>query len=134
MREVRRAIVRAVGLRSSGPADEETTKSKPKFRTRARYQPIGNKEDLFPAGTSFDAALERIRFLFDEFQTVAVSTSSGKDSTVVYEPTQCPGGRGRLPQAILVLDQEAEWTATIDNIRREHFRYIVPMQASDATA
>ena len=33
----------------------------------------------------FDKALERINWLFDEFDTVATNISGGKDSTVVLE-------------------------------------------------
>lgn len=35
----------------------------------------------------FDAALERINYLFDEFPNVVAGISGGKDSTVIFELT-----------------------------------------------
>lgn len=66
----------------------------------------------------FDAALNRIRWLFDEFPNVIVGVSGGKDSTVVYNlALQVAREKGRLPLKCLFVDQEAEWEATIDTIR-----------------
>ena len=68
--------------------------------------------------TVFTAALERVNYLFDEFPNIVVGMSGGKDSTVVFELTmKVARERGRLPQAVFFLDQEAEWTATIDYVR-----------------
>ena len=66
----------------------------------------------------YDAARERVAFIFDEFKNVSVNRSGGKDSTVVFhlaleEATK----RGRLPLRVLFIDQEAEWVATIDYMR-----------------
>ena len=67
----------------------------------------------------FDAALDRIRMLFDEFDDVIVSTSGGKDSTVIFELTMMVAAeKNRLPQKVLFLDQEAEYTKTIEYIRK----------------
>jgi predicted phosphoadenosine phosphosulfate sulfurtransferase len=66
----------------------------------------------------FDAALDRIRWLFDEFPNVICGVSGGKDSTVVFNLTlQVAREKGRLPLKCLFIDQEAEWAATIDQIR-----------------
>ena len=66
-----------------------------------------------------EAALERINFLFDEFPNIVAGISGGKDSTVVYNLTmRVARERGRLPLSVFFLDQEAEWTATIDYVRR----------------
>lgn len=66
----------------------------------------------------FDAALDRIRWLFDEFENVMVSFSGGKDSTVVFYLTlMVAREKGRLPLKVMFLDQEAEWQATIDQVR-----------------
>ena len=68
--------------------------------------------------TVFDAALERINFLFDEFPNVVAGISGGKDSTIVYELCmRVARERGRLPLTVFFLDQEAEWTATVDYVR-----------------
>ena len=72
---------------------------------------------IYSSKTVYDAALERIRFLFDEFPNVIVGVSGGKDSTVVYNlALQVAKEKGRLPLKCLFVDQEAEWTATIDAI------------------
>lgn len=66
----------------------------------------------------FDAALDRIRWLFDEFPNVICGVSGGKDSTVVFNLTlRVAREKGRLPLKCLFIDQEAEWAATIDQIR-----------------
>lgn len=64
-----------------------------------------------------DAALDRIRWLFDEFPNVIVGVSGGKDSTVVFNlALQVAREKDRLPLKVLFIDQEAEWQATIDQI------------------
>lgn len=65
----------------------------------------------------YDAALDRIRWLFDEFPNVIVGVSGGKDSTVVFNLTlQVAREKNRLPLKVFFLDQEAEWQATIDQV------------------
>lgn len=67
----------------------------------------------------YAAAKERVAFIFDEFETVIVSMSGGKDSTVVYQLCMAEAEkRGRLPLPVLFLDQEAEWQATIDYMKK----------------
>lgn len=63
----------------------------------------------------FDAALDRIRFIFDEFDEVAVAVSGGKDSTVIFNlAMRVAKERGRLPLTVFWIDQEVEWQATVD--------------------
>ena len=65
----------------------------------------------------YDEALERIRWLFDEFPNVVVGYSGGKDSTVVYNLSLIIAKeKNRLPLKVMFLDQEAEWQATIDQV------------------
>ena len=65
----------------------------------------------------YDAGLDRIRYLFDEFENVVVSFSGGKDSTIVLNlALKVAEEKGRLPLKVLFLDQEAEWQAVIDYI------------------
>ncbi len=63
------------------------------------------------------AARERINWLFDEFKTIVVSHSGGKDSTVIFNLTlEIARERNRLPLPVVFLDQEVEWQSTIDMI------------------
>ena len=77
----------------------------------------------------FDAALERINFLFDEFPNIVAGISGGKDSTIVFQLTmRIAQERGRLPLTVFFLDQEAEWTFTIDYVRSiMHRRDVRPL-------
>ena len=55
-----------------------------------------------------DAALNRIRFLFDEFPNVIVGFSGGKDSTATLNLClQVAEEKKRLPLKVLFIDQEA---------------------------
>lgn len=66
-----------------------------------------------------DAALDRIRFLFDEFPNVIVGFSGGKDSTVTLNlALQVAQEKDRLPLKVLYIDQEAEWQGTIDYVTK----------------
>jgi len=66
----------------------------------------------------FDAALDRIRWLFDEFPNVIINISGGKDSTVVLNlALMVAEEKGRLPLDVMFIDQEAEWNAVIEHIR-----------------
>jgi predicted phosphoadenosine phosphosulfate sulfurtransferase len=69
---------------------------------------------IFSSKNVFDKALERMRYIFDEFEEVIVSYSGGKDSTVIYELARVVAKeKGKLPLKVLFIDQEAEWTGTI---------------------
>lgn len=66
----------------------------------------------------FDAALDRVRFVFDEFEEVLISHSGGKDSEVVLQLALIVAReKKRLPLKVLFIDQEAEWNSTIERIR-----------------
>jgi len=68
--------------------------------------------------TVFDAALDRIRYLFNEFDKIVVSFSGGKDSTVTLELALIVAReQGKLPLTVMFLDQEAEWQAVVDYVR-----------------
>jgi predicted phosphoadenosine phosphosulfate sulfurtransferase len=63
----------------------------------------------------YEAALERIRYIFDEFPNIIVAFSGGKDSTVVLELTLIVAKeKNRLPVSVMWLDQEAELQSTVD--------------------
>lgn len=67
----------------------------------------------------YNAALERINRIFDEFTNVWVCISGGKDSTVVYNLAMIVAERkNRLPLDVMFIDQEAEWEHTIQLVRK----------------
>lgn len=66
----------------------------------------------------FEAALNRIRYLFDEFEEVSVGFSGGKDSVVIFQLAMVVAKeKNRLPLSVVFLDQEAEWSYTIDIVK-----------------
>lgn len=91
----------------------------------------------------YDAALERIRWVFEEFDgKVVVGNSGGKDSTVVLElAAMVAAERGELPLDVYWLDQEAEFEATVEYQRylmydRQDIRfhwYQIPFQLFNST-
>jgi len=90
----------------------------------------------------WDAALDRIRYLFDEFQDVAVGFSGGKDSTVVFQlALKVAKEKNRLPLSVMFIDQEAEWEVVINYIRKimhmdevSPLWFQIPIQIFNATS
>jgi len=73
---------------------------------------------MFLKETVIEAARQRIAWLFDEFETVIVNFSGGKDSTIVYNlALEVARAKGRLPLPVFFIDQEGEWQSVIDYIR-----------------
>ena len=63
----------------------------------------------------YEAALDRIRKVYDMFDEVVVAMSGGKDSTIVYHLAKIVATeKGKLPLKVFWLDQECEWQATVD--------------------
>lgn len=72
---------------------------------------------IYSKKTVYEAAIERINLIFDEFPIIIVGFSGGKDSTVTLNlALQVAQERGRLPLKVLFLDQEAEWQTVIDYV------------------
>jgi len=70
---------------------------------------------IFLNKTVVEAAKERIRWLFQEFDNVLIGYSGGKDSTVILNLTlDVARELNRLPIPVVFIDQEAEWQGTID--------------------
>lgn len=64
----------------------------------------------------YEAAKERIKLVFDQFETIVVSYSGGKDSRVLLELARREAKlRGRQIHALFI-DLEAQYQATIDHI------------------
>ena len=90
----------------------------------------------------FDEALNRIRYLFDEFPNVIVNISGGKDSTVVFNLAMIVAKeKNRLPLTVSFIDQEAEWDIVIEHIRSIMYKkdvnprwYQMPIKIFNATS
>lgn len=90
----------------------------------------------------FDAALKRVLWLIDEFGSVEVSFSGGKDSTVILNLALMASKiRGTLPLHVTFLDQEAEWDSTIEYVKKIMYRddvvphwYQIPFRLFNATS
>lgn len=88
-----------------------------------------------------EAALARIRIVFDRFERVDVSVSGGKDSTVLFHLAQQEAVRRGRTIRVFFLDQEAEYQSTIDQVdwmmrqpAVEPFWVQVPMRLTNATS
>lgn len=88
----------------------------------AMTKPRGKVQYSSTSLNVYDAALERIRWLFDEFDNdVAVSNSGGKDSTVTLELASIVNQERNLPPLrVIWLDQECEFNGTV-----EYQRYLL---------
>lgn len=75
---------------------------------------------IFLKENVWEKALERINYIFDEFDNnVVISTSGGKDSTVTMQLALLIAEKRRcLPLKMVFLDQEAEYRMTIEYMRR----------------
>jgi predicted phosphoadenosine phosphosulfate sulfurtransferase len=90
----------------------------------------------------YDEALDRIRLLYDEFPLVMVSLSGGKDSTVILELTKIVAReRNALPVKVMWLDQECEFEATVEYVKKvmydpevEPMWFQVPFRLLNATS
>ena len=73
---------------------------------------------IYKSNNVYEEALNRIRFLYDEFDEVVVGYSGGKDSTVTLRlAVQVAKEKGKLPVKAIFIDQEAEWGAVIEHMR-----------------
>lgn len=76
--------------------------------------------------TVLDAAIERIQFVFDHFESVHVSISGGKDSTVLAHLALLEAQRRDRKIGIFFLDEEVVYQSTIDQVE-----YIMEDMAPD---
>lgn len=67
----------------------------------------------------YDAAIERIRYLYKRFDNIVVSFSGGKDSTAVLNLTiEVARELGRLPVKAIFVDEEAIYPTTVEYVER----------------
>lgn len=64
-----------------------------------------------------DAARQRAAYAFDHFDKISVSFSGGKDSSVMTHLVLAEAVKRNRKVALLIIDLEAQYTATIDHIR-----------------
>jgi len=68
--------------------------------------------------TVWEAAHERINWIFDEFPNVATAFSGGKDSTVVLQLALKIAIERKRTLRVMFIDQEAEWNAVVQYARK----------------
>ncbi len=64
----------------------------------------------------YQAARDRISFIFDEFERIYVSFSGGKDSTVMLHLVMEEAKRRKRTVGILVIDLEAQYALTMQHV------------------
>lgn len=73
---------------------------------------------IYKKNNVYEEALNRVRYLYEEFDDVVVGYSGGKDSTVTLRLTvQVARELGKLPVKAIFIDQEAEWNTVIEHMR-----------------
>lgn len=70
----------------------------------------------FTGETVLDAARRRMAFVFDSFETVIVSVSGGKDSTVLAHLALVEAQRRGRKVGLFVLDEEVMYQSSIDQL------------------
>lgn len=91
--------------------------------------------------TVLEAAKLRISKVFDEFDNIYVSVSSGKDSTVLFNLCLEEAAKRNRKVKLFFLDQEAEYEGTVTIMREmminplvEPYWYQVPVRMTNATS
>ena len=105
-------------------------------------EPAGGKGDrLYMNETVLEAARERVAFAFDEFETIVMSVSGGKDSQVMFELAYEEAERRGQEVHAFFLDQEAEYASTIEVVEGIMDRdlvvphwYQIPIYMTNATS
>jgi predicted phosphoadenosine phosphosulfate sulfurtransferase len=70
-----------------------------------------------------EEARKRVAWTFDEFERIAVSFSGGKDSTVMLHLVADEAIKRKRKFAVMIIDLEAQYSATIEHIERMIERY-----------
>lgn len=113
-----KAAARQVAREERERLAAEEKAEKARLREEKKNAPFVNRALVEIDMNVWDAALARIRWLWDEFDgRVSVSISGGKDSTVVMELAAIVARERGQKLKVHFLDQEAEWQATRDYLR-----------------
>lgn len=70
-----------------------------------------------PKKSVLEAARERLEIVFDEFETVCISLSGGKDSTVLFHLAHEIAQRRNRVLHVLIIDLEGQYKLTIDHLK-----------------
>lgn len=76
-----------------------------------------------------EAAIERVKWTFDNFEKIAVSFSGGKDSTVMLHLVADEAIKRNRKFAVMIVDLEAQYSATIDHMNKmvEKYKYVIEL-------
>lgn len=78
---------------------------------------IEKENKIYQEKNVYEAAIERINILLDEFEELYISFSGGKDSSVLLHLLiQEAKKRNRIPINVLFIDLEAQYKATINHV------------------
>jgi predicted phosphoadenosine phosphosulfate sulfurtransferase len=69
------------------------------------------------------ASIKRINYIFDHFEKVVLSFSGGKDSSVMFHLVATEARKRNLKFAVMLMDLEAQYTATIDHVEEMFYIY-----------
>ena len=85
---------------------------------KREFNGVSGRVALLPYSV-YDGAVERLNWVFDQFDHVVVAWSGGKDSTVLVElATRIAAQKGKLPLRVFWIDQEAEYETTVEMARK----------------
>lgn len=71
----------------------------------------------------FDAANNRIKYIFDNFEKFYISFSGGKDSTVLLHLVMAEAIKRGIKIGVLFIDLEAQYTLTIEHVKNCYEMY-----------
>lgn len=66
----------------------------------------------------YDAAIERIKFTFDNFEKIYLSFSAGKDSTVMLHMVMDEAIKRNVKIGLMIVDLEGQYKLTIDHMEQ----------------